>query len=117
MHIIVFFNDENEIFQLLKYKQRYQDDFKDLTVRGIFVLNHDNQKPIEQRNKSPFDEHRKRDAKLNGYSVTSTVELLKAFILIKKKELTLEEFDKVVHTHGTVKFSKRAIKKVLAEQA
>lgn len=107
---------ENDIFQVHKYKQRQQDDFIDSAVRGILVLNNCNRKPLDQRNKNPFDIYRERDAKLNNYSLVTTSELLNAFILIKRNELTLEEFDKVIHTHGVVKFSKRKIKIVLAEQ-
>jgi len=105
---------ENEMFQIVKYKNRYQDDFKNLIVRGILVLNHDNQLQPSERNKNPFDLYRHRDAILNSYSIVTTTELLSAFLLLQKEELTLQEFEKVVHSYGVVKFSKKFVKKCLS---
>lgn len=108
--------NENEILQVLKYRNRRQEDLPNVEVNGLFVLNHQNKEPdISKRSQNPFDQHRERDAKLGKYSLISTLELLKGFILIKKNKLTFEQFDKVLHTSGIVRFSNRRIKEILGE--
>jgi hypothetical protein len=108
---------ENELLQVNKYKVRRQDDLPNLIVKGILIFNNDNQQiDITLRDKNPFDANRERDAKLNGYSLISTTELTNGFILLKKNEISFEQFDKIIHRIGIVKFSKRHIKKVLSEE-
>ncbi len=107
---------ENEILQVLKYRNRRQDDLPNAEVKGLLVFNHQNKEAdISKRSHTPFDQHRDRDAKLGKYSLVSVVELLKGFILVKKGKLTFEQFDKVLHVYGIVKFSIGSIRKVLGE--
>lgn len=108
---------ENEILQVHKYKVRRQDDLPNLKVAGILIFNNDNKNLNPKlRDKRPFDDKRERDAILNGYSLISTTELINGFILLKKKEVSFEEFDKIIHKTGIVKFSKKNIDKVLSEE-
>lgn len=107
---------ENEIFQILKYRNRKQGDLPNVKVKGLLVFNHQNKEPDPtKRNPTPFDQFRERDAKFGNYSLVSTVELLKAFVLVKTGRLTLEQFHKMLHVPGIVKFSNGERKKALGE--
>lgn len=108
--------DENEIFQIVKYKGRREEGLENLEVRGIFILNHNKDiEDLDKRSKNPFDKYREKDANLHNYSLISTLELLNGFRLLKSNKISFEEFDEVIHKKGIVKFSKRAKKMLCAE--
>lgn len=73
----------------------------------VQIIEYNNSREINKRNKMPFDKQKVDDAKNGGYSLLSTVELLNAFVLIKTAELSLEEFDNIIHKVGLIQFKKR----------
>lgn len=96
--------DEDKGHAITKHISIKQSQYPDLQVLGLFVFNHDNTRPFNRRSSKPFSNKLINIALHNKYSLISTVELLKAFIKIKKNELTLDDFTNKLCNLGEVKY-------------
>ena len=96
-------NNEGKAHQISKHIQLRQKEFSDIKVIGLFISNHDNKKPFNQRNQKSFEKRLIEIAKSNGYTVTTTIDLLYAFINIKKGLLTTTELTEQLSLTGEFK--------------
>lgn len=90
--------------QVGRYVRRMKKELPNLTVHGIFIINHDFKKAIDKRYKNPFDELKTKDAIIDERGLCTTIELLNAFHKLKKGHLTFDQFDTKLHSHGTIVF-------------
>src|ERR1035437_8701490 len=72
---------ENEIFQVHKYAQRIRNEKPEWSIHPILIWNN-------AKNKNDFDQYMIKDALLNEYSLMTTLELQKGFILVKQNKIT-----------------------------
>ena len=99
-----------ECGQIAKYMRLRGKKITDKTVFGLFVVNHDNDKHPCRRNPTPFDKNKIEYAEASEYGLTTTIELLKAFIQIKTGRLTVGEFENKICSTGLISFESRSQK-------
>jgi hypothetical protein len=73
-------------------------------VFGLFVLHYEKQKNVNNRIKNPFTKDQIKYANADNYGLVTTIELFKAFKLLKNKTLSFEEFNKKIHSSGYITF-------------
>lgn len=78
---------DDKVHQISKHIPVRQEQNPNLKVFGVFVINHDNSKPFDKREKKIFREGLIDIAKAHKYTLVTTVDLLNAFISIKKGDL------------------------------
>ncbi len=101
---------DHECEQVAKYMRLRRLKIKDKDIFGLFVVNHDNQKYFTKRNPTPFDKQKVEYAEAGEYGLTTTVDLLTAFFLIKTGKLTFEEFENKICSTGLIKFESKSPK-------
>lgn len=79
---------DDKAFQIMKHVPKRQQENPDLKVHGIFIVNHDNKKSFDKRHKKPFRKPLIDIAISHSYTLTTTIELLNAFVFFKKNKLT-----------------------------
>lgn len=96
---------DNEIGQVLKYINFRKNTLKsELPVFGLTIINHDNSKPIDKRNKKPIDKNKDEYAKAGQYGIITTIELAKGFVMLKNNNITFEQFKNTIKQHGLITF-------------
>ena len=85
---------DDKAHQISKHIPIRQEQFSDKKVFGVFVVNHDNKRNFLKRNQKPFNDRLIKIAKSHNYSLVTTVDLLKAFVLIKKDKMKPAELIK-----------------------
>jgi hypothetical protein len=93
---------DDKIFQLLKHIPNKQKKYEDKIVYGVFVCNHDNLKPFNERNSNPFDERVKKLIVDSKICVITTIELLKIFEKIEQGLMTKDDFITKLCTPGVL---------------
>lgn len=86
---------ENDIFQVYKYAKRHESDGNKMHPLLIWNNTKTGQK---------FDGFRIRDAIINEYSLLTTSELLKGYILTKQNKIDLGTFYRQIISKGLVYF-------------
>ncbi len=81
-----------------------------LPVFGLTVLNNDNSKNIDKRNKNSIDKHKAEYAEASKYGIITTIELVNGFLLLKNNIITFEQFKNTIKQFGLIKFGVRADK-------
>jgi hypothetical protein len=81
-----------KVFQIIKHVPDRKTQYPNLKVVPTFIINQDNEKDFWLRNKPPFDKRQIHLAKSNGMTITTTVDLLMAFVQIKEEKISPEEF-------------------------
>jgi hypothetical protein len=95
-------NNETKALQIIKHipsRQRENPAFK---VLGVFISNHDNKKPLNERNTKSFDKRLIEFAE-SYCTITTTIDLFNAFINIKKGLLTPNELIDKLTVFGELK--------------
>lgn len=96
---------DNEIGQVLKYINFRKNNLKsELPVFGCTIINHDNSKPIDKRNKTPIDKNKNEYAKAGQYGIITTIELVKGFVMLKNNDMTFENFKNTIKQYGLIQF-------------
>lgn len=70
---------------------------------AVFVVNHDNKNSFKYR-KEAFNKEQINYAVAGGYSLVSTIELVRGFIKVKTNKMSLMEFEQKLCSFGEVKF-------------
>jgi hypothetical protein len=94
---------DDKAHRISKHIPVLQEKYPDLHIFGVFIVNHDNKKHFSKRDKKPFREKLTDIAKAHKYTLTTTVDLLNAFLNIKKGELTETELIKELCSGGELK--------------
>lgn len=81
-----------------------------LPVFGLTIINLDNSKHIDKRNKNPIDKNKAEYAEAGKYGVVTSIELAGGFLLLKNNDITFEQFKNTIRRHGLVSFGVRADK-------
>ena len=71
---------------------------------AIFIVNHDNEKPISERNNKPFSDDQIKYAETGSYGLITTLDLINAFKMCKLDLLSLAEFESKLCSFGHIKF-------------
>lgn len=96
---------DNEVGQVLKYINFRKNNLKSkLPVFGLTIINHDNSKTIDKRNKKPIDKNKDEYAKAGQYGIVTTIELVKGFVLLKNNDITFEQFKNTIKQFGLITF-------------
>jgi hypothetical protein len=93
--------------QVLKYLLERKNNYPDLQVHGITIVNHDNGKSPNNRAKNPFDKDRIRHAENGEYGLVSALDLFIDFHKIKRGIITFEDFDKRLHQKGLLEIGSK----------
>ena len=94
---------DDKAHQISKHIQIRQEEYPGIRVSGVFIVNHDNKKHYSKRHKAPFRKGLNEIARTNNYTLTTTIDLLNAFIKIKNGELTKEELINKICSKGEMK--------------
>lgn len=94
---------DDKAHRISKHIPVRQREYPELTVFGLFVVNHDNKKHFTKREKKPFRKKIIEVANEHKYTLTTTVDLLNAFINIRKGILTKEDLIKNICSTGELK--------------
>lgn len=97
--------EHTKALQVIKHIPKTQEKYPDLLVVGVFVFNHDNTRPFTVRGKKPFDRTLIEIAKSHKCSLITTANMIEAFILIKKNELSVNDFMNKLCTGGEIKIA------------
>ena len=84
-------NSENKAHQISKHIPIRKQEYPNLEVYGLFISNHDNRKPFNERKEKSFSKRVNEISESHAYTVTTTTNLLKAFLSIKNGDLTISE--------------------------
>lgn len=94
---------DDKVHQISKHIPIRQKKYPTLKVFGVFMVNHDNKKHFSNREKKPFRKALIDISKEHKYTITTTLDLLVAFIKIKAGKLTKEELIEKLCTTGELK--------------
>lgn len=75
-----------------------------LPVYGLTVLNNDNSKNIDTRNKNSIDKQKAEYAEAGKYGIITSIELVKGFLLLKNDIITFEHFKNTIQQNGLITF-------------
>jgi len=82
---------DSKVHQISKHIPRRQAKFQNKKVFGVFIVNHDNKKHFSKREKKPFRKDICEIAESHNYTITTTVDLLNAFLHFKNGTLTQKD--------------------------
>lgn len=71
---------------------------------AVFIVNHDNEKPISERNNKPFSDDQIKYAEAGGYGLITTLDLIDAFKKYKLNQLSMTEFESKLCSFGHIMF-------------
>lgn len=94
---------DDKVHQISKHIPIRKTQNPNKNVFGVFVVNHDNKKHYLKRTKHVFSQRLVNIAESHQYVLITTVDLLKAYCLIKDNEMTTDEFIKKLCTPGVFK--------------
>lgn len=94
---------DDKAHRITKHVPVRQSENPDLKVFGVFVVNHDNKNHHDSRHKKPFRKELVNFADKGGYSLTTTKDLLNAFILFKQTKMTPMELIDKLCSKGEIK--------------
>ena len=94
---------DDKVHRISKHIPIRQKKHPTLKVFGVFMVNHDNKKHFSNREKKPFRKALSDIAKEHKYTITTTIDLLVAFIRIKSGKLSKEELIKKLCSTGELK--------------
>ncbi len=89
--------------QISMHIQKRKIQYPNLKVFGLFIVNHDNKKHFLKREKKPFTKAIDEIAQSHNYTLTTSVDLLNAFIQFKKGILKPTEIIEKLCTTGELK--------------
>jgi hypothetical protein len=93
---------DSKTSQILKHLNVRRNDGEN--AFGIFIVNHDNEKPILERNNKPFTDDQIKYAEAGRYGLITTLELINAFKMHKLDQLSLTEFESKLCSFGHINF-------------
>jgi len=100
--------DDKELSQIKKYIDHRSNIIKSkIPVFGLTVINHDNSKLYQKRNKNPFDKSKQEYAIASQYGIVTTTELLEGFVLLKNNIITFDTFKQKLKQFGVINFGDR----------
>lgn len=91
---------------LVKERAADEKKGKQLSYHGLFVLNHESaMKDVVKRAKTvAFDAERIETAIDHGFGILTIMELFNGYKKLKNGIITFDEFDRILHQPGLVKF-------------
>ncbi len=94
---------DDKAHRISKYIPMRQSENPQLKVSGVFIVNHDNKKHFSKREKKPFRKTLNDIGISHKYSLTTTVDLLNAFMNIKMGFMTKEDLIEKICSSGELK--------------
>jgi hypothetical protein len=96
---------DNEIGQVKKYVDyRKNKIISQLPVFGITIINHDNSKSFNHRNKNPIDKYKHEYAVSGQYGIITSIELVNGFLKLKNNIISFDDFKNKIKQFGLITF-------------
>jgi hypothetical protein len=92
---------------VLRYLAENKKRITDKNVYGLTIINHDNQKPISERNETFKDKEKENDAKNQEFGFISVIDLICLFRALKRDETTFEQFKSSLKQYGLITYGSK----------
>lgn len=96
--------DDEKGLKMQNYIGRMKDRKPELTIKGFVIFNHDFEKPYNKRNPNIFDAQKEKDALRWKVGLTTSVEMLRGFLQLKRGDITFDDFVATILRPGIIKF-------------
>jgi len=101
--------DDKSAHDISKHIPLNKNKYPQYKVSGLFIVNHDSKKNFSHRFKNPFNNTNVIEiAKSHHYTLTTTIDLLYAFVEIKLGRLTIEKFVDQLCSFGEFNLRKKS---------
>lgn len=98
-------NPKNEkAGEIINYLNTNKIHNNDKDVFGIFLVNHHNNVELKHRNPEPFTKDQIKYSIAGNYGLLSSPELLKGYGMVRRKEITINDFLNKLKTFGEIRF-------------